>query len=528
MTPGNTSAASATSGMRPRVTDRVSMPFKPGEIVGGKYEIIELIGEGGVGFVVAANHVELGDKVALKFLRPEMLENTEIVGRFAREATAAVKIKSEHVARVFDVGQLHDGSPFIVMEFLDGRDLYNVIIHDGPQPIRCAVDYVLQACEALADAHLCGIVHRDIKPENLFLIQRSHGIDLIKVLDFGISKVALTGSAIETQGPLIRTMLPMGSPVYMSPEQIRASKNVDSRTDIWSMGCVLHELLTGIAAFDAPTLTQLSATILENDPVPPSQGNSGIPAALDAVVARCLEKDPNRRFQNVAELALALYPFAASRSRISVERCCLLLDVSRISDTDLELANVRTPSCNDSDSAALFPDERFTTTSVSESVANVKITTFKSVYRSKRNVVLVSTAFVVVAIVLFWLRTLHSPANAASAKTPFGGIAAALFGSRTAHRPVKAASANSAQSLGLVAPAASALTYVIPQTALAQAVPSAAARASAAEAVIPLEKLPMVAKVASQRKPAAAPTTSATPATAGEDTSGNSDPDPGF
>ena len=259
-------SVAATSGLMPRVEEAFEMPFSPGEIIAGKYEVIDLVGVGGVGFVVAANHVELGERIALKFLRPEMLVRPDVVARFAQEALASVRIKNEHVARVFDVGTLPNGCPFIVMEYLEGRDLYDVVVHDGPQAVRRAVDYVLQACEALADAHACGIVHRDIKPENLFLIQRSEGMELVKVLDFGISKVALTGSAFGSKVPLVRTMLPMGSPVYMSPEQIRASKDIDFRTDIWSMGCVLHELLTGRPTFDAPSLTQLSATILEEHP----------------------------------------------------------------------------------------------------------------------------------------------------------------------------------------------------------------------------------------------------------------------
>ena len=336
-------SASAASGTQPLAEPPFAMPFTPGQILGRKYEVIELLGVGGVGFVVAANHIELGEKVALKFLKPEMLINPEIVGRFAHEALAAVRIKSEHVARVFDVGSMPDNTPFIVMEFLEGRDLFDVITQGGPQPIRRAVDYVLQACEALADAHACGVVHRDIKPENLFLLQRSEGIELIKVLDFGISKLALTGSAFHSKVPLVQTMLPMGSPVYMSPEQIRASKDIDGRTDIWSMGCVLYELLTGSAAFDAPSLTQLSATILEQNPAPPSSGHPEIPPELDAIVARCLEKNPNDRFQNVAELAMALYPWGPRRARVWAERCCLLLKVAGASEAEFELPSVRPP-----------------------------------------------------------------------------------------------------------------------------------------------------------------------------------------
>lgn len=333
----------ASSGLVPLGDRPFEMPFVPGELVAGKYEVIDLVGVGGVGFVVAANHVELGEKVALKFLRPEMHLREDVVARFAQEALAAVRIKNEHVARVFDVGTLPNGHPFIVMEFLDGRDLYDVVVNDGPQPVKRAVDYVLQACEAIADAHAQGIVHRDIKPENLFLIQRSEGMELIKVLDFGISKVALTGSAFKSKVPLVRTMLPMGSPVYMSPEQIRASKDVDVRTDIWSMGCVLHELLTGRPAFDAPSLTQLSATILEEHPPKPSDICPGLPQELDAIVAKCLQKSPDSRFQNMAELALAIYPFGPRRARHSAERCCMLLKVVGTAHSEFELPSVRPP-----------------------------------------------------------------------------------------------------------------------------------------------------------------------------------------
>src|SRR5687767_4861093 len=173
-------------------------PLQPRKVIAGKYEIIEAIGDGGMGFVLAARHLELGEMVALKFLRPEALKNPEIVARFSREARAAARIKSEYVARVFDVGSLPDGSPFIVMEYLEGEDLCTVVEKRGALPYKLAVEYVMQTCEALAAAHSLGIIHRDIKPENLFLARRPQGMDIVKVLDFGVSKVALTGSAFET------------------------------------------------------------------------------------------------------------------------------------------------------------------------------------------------------------------------------------------------------------------------------------------------------------------------------------------
>ncbi len=428
LTQGDKWSTSAASGTQPVEEPPFVMPFEPGQIVGRKYEVIELLGVGGVGFVVAANHIELGEKVALKFLKPEMLVNPEVVGRFAHEALAAVRIKSEHVARVFDVGSMPDNTPFIVMEFLEGRDLFDVITQGGPQPIRRAVDYVLQACEALADAHACGIVHRDVKPENLFLLQRSEGIELIKVLDFGISKLALTGSAFKSKVPLIKTMLPMGSPVYMSPEQIRASKDIDCRTDIWSIGCVLYELLTGGAAFDAPSLTQLSATILEQNPAPPSFGHPEIPAELDAIVARCLEKNPNDRYQNVAELAMALYPYGPRRARVYAERCCLLLRVAGASEAEFELPSVRPPSW-DGLASGSFPTPQKLIAPVAQSMdVGDEDNPFRPRLRWKR-VALIATGIisVIVGVVIGAMIVSRSSGPAPAAAAPTGLLSKAAL-----------------------------------------------------------------------------------------------------
>jgi eukaryotic-like serine/threonine-protein kinase len=322
----------------------IELPFAPGEIIAGKYEVIGLIGSGGMGYVVSARHVELGELVAIKFLRTEALGYEELVGRFAREARASVRIKSEHVARVYDVGNLPNGVPFIVMEYLEGKDLGDVLQEQGHLPIKIAVEYVMQACEALASAHALGTVHRDVKPENLFLTRHGQGVDVIKVLDFGISKVALSGAIAHGPRQFVRTTMPIGSPVYMSPEQIRSSENVDARTDIWSLGCVLFELLTGRTAFDAPTLMELGASILGRDPVPLRTFLPDAPAELEAIVLKCLEKDVEKRFQNIAELGIALYPYGPRRARISAERCQSLLKGTNPAIADLELASIAPPS----------------------------------------------------------------------------------------------------------------------------------------------------------------------------------------
>jgi serine/threonine-protein kinase len=300
------------------------MPFQPDEVIAGKYRIQGLIGTGGVGFVVAATHVGLDDSVALKFLKPEFATHPEAVSRFTIEARASFKIKNEHVARVLDVDTLRDGTPFMVMELLEGRDLRSILETHRYLPVDLAVDLVLQSCEALAAAHACHIVHRDIKPENLFVTQVGDD-DHIKVLDFGISKVALTqNSPVRKTRATALTMMAVGTPPYMSPEQVRASTNLDARADIWSIGCVLYELLTGHAPFERMSLMQACAAVLEEDPLPLLEGCPEAPPELEAVVMRCLTKNPAGRYQDVAELALALSPFAA-RSAHCAERCVELL-----------------------------------------------------------------------------------------------------------------------------------------------------------------------------------------------------------
>jgi len=300
-----------------------------GTTISGKYRIERVIGEGAMGVVLSARHLELDEQVAIKFIRPEMHALPDVLSRFAREAKASAHLKSEHVAKVLDVGVATPIGPYIVMEYLDGQNLASVLQTGGPLPVRRAAEYVMQVCEALALAHASSITHRDVKPENLFLTRRGD-MEIIKVLDFGISKTPLVARFLGGEVKVAETGCLMGTPLYMSPEQIRATHEVDQRTDIWSLGVVLFELLTGRPVFAGETVTQVCALVLESTPPPLLALCPRAPAELGRVIERCLEKDPQRRFQNASELANALMPFAPSRARLHAERAASVLRGRRV------------------------------------------------------------------------------------------------------------------------------------------------------------------------------------------------------
>jgi len=290
-----------------------------GQVLAGKFRVERVLGQGGMGLVVLAHHLQLDERVAIKFMLPEGLANPETLARFAREARAAVKIKSEHVARVSDVGTLDNGAPYMVMEYLEGGDLAHWLRQHGPLPSEQAVEFLLQASEAIAEAHSLGIVHRDLKPANLFVIQRPDGALSVKVLDFGISKVTGTASSAPDFG-MTKTSAVLGSPFYMSPEQMRSAKEADSRSDIWALGVILYELLSGVTPFTADALPELVLRVTSERPTPIRTRAPAVQPRLEAVILRCLAKDPNERFQSIADLAEALAEFAPARSRISLER----------------------------------------------------------------------------------------------------------------------------------------------------------------------------------------------------------------
>ncbi len=325
-----------------------SIQVREGDLLAGKYRVERVLGVGGMGIVVAARHEELDQLVAIKFVRDDALDNDEAVERFLREARSAARLKSEHVARVLDVGRLETGAPFMVMEFLEGSDLGQILTRDGPMAVDMAAELMLQVCEAVAEAHAAGIVHRDLKPENLVLTRTVGGSPKMKVLDFGVSKS--TSLTSDGKGALTRTRAILGSPLYMAPEQMRSSRDVDARIDVWALGVVLFELLTNRSPFEAETMPELCLKVVGEPPLSMTGLRPGLPPAIVAIVARCLEKDREKRYANAAELALALEPFAPPRSsafsRVSRELGSGLLGSYRASSPGASTlgAPVLTPS----------------------------------------------------------------------------------------------------------------------------------------------------------------------------------------
>ncbi|HEX4340511.1 MAG TPA: serine/threonine-protein kinase [Polyangiaceae bacterium] len=317
-----------------RLRDLGSTPPQSGDVIADKYRIERVVGSGGMGIVVSARHMQLGQQVAIKLLRLNGLEpdrQLEARARFLREGQAAAGLASDHVVKIHDVGTLDSGEPFMVMELLKGDDLAKIIDRQGEAPIEVAVDYVLQACHAVAEAHSSGIVHRDLKPSNLFVSIRSDGRATVKVLDFGISKTTGLG-ADGFDGNLTDTRSVVGSPYYMSPEQVRDAKRVDGRTDIWSLGTILYELISSEPVFNASTLPGICAAIAADTPRSLCEGRPTFPPELDKIIAKCLEKNPDNRYQTIAELMNALEPFAPAPDSVLSSVYAVPRDVMLLSE----------------------------------------------------------------------------------------------------------------------------------------------------------------------------------------------------
>jgi serine/threonine-protein kinase len=284
-----------------------------GEILADKYRVVRYIGEGGMGTVYEAQHEVVGRRFAVKFLHSELAQHREILDRFKREARAAGALESENIASVIDFGQAEDGIPYLVMELLLGEDLAHLLAREAPLPVFRAVNLVVQACRGVEAAHAAGIIHRDLKPENLFVCRRGDGSDLVKILDFGIAKLALAGDG----GLPPSTTQPgsaIGTPSYMPPEQARGEKEIDHRADIYGLGAILFEALGGQKPHPGDSYNVILYHILTQPPVSLAALRPGLPAGLPELVHRALASDPSSRPASAKELAQALSPYAGQQA----------------------------------------------------------------------------------------------------------------------------------------------------------------------------------------------------------------------
>lgn len=279
--------------------------FEPGTVIGGKYVVERWLGSGGMGVVLAVRHAELGELYALKLMLPAAAASPAARERFAREAKAAAKLKSAHVARAIDFGFVRDdGPPFMVLELLSGQNLAEKLLAEGPMPAFEIAGLMLDACDALREAHAEGIVHRDLKPSNLFVVEQKDGTPSLKVLDFGIAK-----TVAQDAGALTKTSTTMGSPFYMSPEQMRSAKSADARSDIWSLGVTMYELATGTVPFTGESVTEVAIMVIEAAVPSPRVHRADLEDDFVNIIMKCLQKNPEHRFTDVEELAESLAAF---------------------------------------------------------------------------------------------------------------------------------------------------------------------------------------------------------------------------
>lgn len=279
-----------------------ALNIEPGTLLAGKLRVIRLIGEGGMGAVYEVEHELTKHRRAVKLLHAQFASMPSVVARFLREASAAGRIGSPHIIETFDAGHLASGEPYIVMEFLDGVPVDNLLRRRGALPFHEAAEIIHQACEGIQAAHDAGIIHRDIKPENLFLLRGDRVY--VKILDFGISKFdPATLGAVES---LTQEGSALGTPYYMSPEQVRGDKLIDARTDVYALGVVLYELLTNLKPFDGETLMELSVRIHEGKYALPSQVRRDLPHTVDELLGKALAVNREQRYATAREFSQAL------------------------------------------------------------------------------------------------------------------------------------------------------------------------------------------------------------------------------
>lgn len=452
------------------MTSTKETTLQPGEMLAGKFRVERVVGRGGMGLVIEATNVQLDQKVALKLLTANK-DDPAAVERFSREARAAARLKSEHVARVYDVGKDATHGPFIVMEMLEGKTLAEVLQQSGRVAVHRAVEYVIDACEGLAEAHARGIVHQDVKPPNLFLVTAADGKPSIKLLDFGIATIRTKEREADAKSSLPSA----GTPAYLAPEQLRGTATIDHRADIWALGCVLYELLVGERAFRAARFTELVTKILETPPHP-FPAELDVPSQLVAVVQRCLEKDPAKRFSSTGELALKLLPFARRRAHSAVTRAVAHAKTGGL-DPDLEMPSSMPPPPDSSDfpsstslRAAKVPSFSSLPASSASRTSTPAVLASAAPAAPRRRAILIVSAMIglLVAGVIFFVIRRPEPQQAVETETKPAPVA------KAAASPPPSASAVPAivESVANVAPSSAPSTTAAPSaSAIASAPP---------------------------------------------------------
>ena len=468
--------------------------LEPGAVVAGRYRIEALIGEGGMGRVHLARHLELGERVALKVLRRDRSLGDDAEERLRREAKAVARMRGENIARVTDAGVDDAAGPFLVMEYVAGRSLSEVLAADGPVPVERAVDWALQVCVALAEAHGLGIVHRDLKPSNLRLTAREDGTPLVKVLDFGIAKVAQL--AVRT---LTETANMLGSPHYMSPEQIREARAVDARTDVWSLGVVLYELVTNKRPFDAFTMAGVVAAIAADEPASPREHRHDLDEGLAKVILRMLAKDVGERFASTVEAAEALAPFGGPDAESMLRRIKAIAASPRgWSDPPVELA---VPA------SAAVVDEVATVAATSAEPSPAPDVAPRAARRGAGAVVVAVALVGVIAFAAAWPGAPQKAAAVSALPAPPTDTAGPLVAATVVGSIAAPSGATASGTAGAAAaPSASGAAGAAPPGATgAIAPPSASARAPSATARVPVVAAPTAKPARSVHAGEAAP-----------------------
>jgi serine/threonine-protein kinase len=471
-------------------------PVRPGEVVADKYIVERTLGVGGMGVVVAARDQVLDRFVAIKFLLPKLAGSETSVQRFVREARSATRVTSEHVVRLLEIDKLPSGTPFFVMEYLEGSDLRAYLREHGPLEPSQAVDYALQALQAVAEGHLKGIVHRDIKPGNLFLTTRADGSALIKVLDFGIAKT-LEGDAAESTSLTSSDDVRLGSPAYMPPEQLQNPRDVDTRSDIWSLGATLYELLCGRPPFEGPGYLELASRILSSPPLPirGQDTPNGLPPGLEQVLLKCLQKERRLRYANAADLAAALAPFGSADARVSLSRVTGMWGSSHSSQHVLhDSASVATTLTVSVKSGASRSSDKQQTSNIGPAPAP----------KRGRSWVILTTAVVLVAAVIGLSRRAPEARGAASAPPLVEPVQTAIIAPMPPQAPAVMLPAPAPVQAPAEKSAEPAAKVVARPTRELERVPNKAAPAPVASVSVPPPQQPVEAAAVPDAKPASA------------------------